>query len=151
MPTVRSEVWLARAEMESREPRIASLSCTSPAMKFLNCTISELSSLSRPAIVPSTEFRLSMVAPITWSRSARVLVSEAVLCSSWLRLPPSPWKICTTSAESLLMSVGLSAANSGLNPLNSTVRSSAGWVRLIGIVAPAGIRSRLPTPWVIEM
>ncbi len=83
-----------------------------------------------------------MTCPMTLSRSARVLVSEAVLVSSWLKLPPSPWKTWMTSAESLLMSAGDSAANSGLKPLNSTVRSSAGWVRFSGIVAFSG---RAPT------
>ena len=92
-----------------------------------------------------------MVSPMTWSRSARVLVSEAVLFSSSLRLPPSPWKIWTISPESLLMSAGLSAANSGLKPLNRTVRSRAGWVRLFGIVAFSRSRPRSPTPWVSWM
>ena len=35
------------------------------------------------------------------------------------------------------MSAGDSAANSGLKPLNSTVRSSAGLVRDSGMVAPS--------------
>ena len=35
------------------------------------------------------------------------------------------------------MSSGDSAWKSGLKPLNSTVRSSAGWVRSTGIVSPS--------------
>ena len=52
-------------------------------------------------------------------------------------------------AGQLLTSLGDSAANSGLNPLNSTVRSSAGWVRAqrdrraVGAARPAA-----PAPWV---
>ena len=151
IPTARSEVSLASAETESSEPRMASLSSTSPLMKSLNSMISSLSCLSRLESVSSTMFRLSIRSPITWSRSARVLVSDAVLCSSPLKLSPSPWKTEITSAESLLMSVGDSAWNNGLNPLNSTVRSSAGSVRSIGIVPSAGSRLRSPTPWVSWM
>ena len=106
MPTTRSEVSLASAETESSEPRMASRSWVSPPMKFLNWMIRSLSSLSRPASVFSTELRLSISSPITWSRSARVLVSEAVLVSRALKLPPSPWNTEISSAESLLMSEG---------------------------------------------
>ncbi len=120
-------------------------------MKFLNSTISSLSCLSRLASVPSTTLRLSIVSPMTLSRSASVLVSEAVFCSSALRLPPSPWNTEITSAESRLMSAGERAWKSGLKPLKSTDRSSAGMVRSIGMVASAGIRSRSPTPCVNEM
>ena len=49
------------------------------------------------------------------------------------------------------MSAGLSAWKSGLNPLNSTVRSSAGAVRAIGIVAPSASLLDEPTSWVRAM
>jgi len=49
------------------------------------------------------------------------------------------------------MSAGESASNSGLKPLNSTVRSSAGRVRDMGIVAPGDSESGPPTPWVSAM
>ena len=49
------------------------------------------------------------------------------------------------------MSAGVSAANSGLKPLNRTVRSSAGNVRSIGIVASSASIEVSPTPWVSEM
>ena len=49
------------------------------------------------------------------------------------------------------MSVGESAWNSGLKPLNSTVRSSAGVVRSTGIVASSGSRPVSPISWVSAM
>lgn len=48
------------------------------------------------------------------------------------------------SVASWLTSCGLSAANSGLKPFSSALRSSAGWVRDSGIVAPGF--SRVPSP-----
>ena len=42
------------------------------------------------------------------------------------------------SNDSWLTSLGESAWNSGLKPLNSAVRSSAGLVRSSGICAPSG-------------
>ena len=48
-------------------------------------------------------------------------------------MPPSPWSTCTSDPASWLTWSGVSAAKSGLNPLKSTVRSSAGAVRDIGI------------------
>ncbi len=142
---------MASDEIESSDPRMASLSLTSPVMKFLNSMMSSLSCLSRPASVARTSLRLVIRSPMTLSRSASVLVMDAVFVSSAFRLPPSPWKTEITSAESLLMSEGDSAAKSGLKPLNSTVRSRAGWVRSIGMVESSGIRSRSPTPWVKVM
>ena len=49
------------------------------------------------------------------------------------------------------MSAGDSAANSGLKPLNSTVRSSAGGSATIGMVASSLSTAGPPTPWVSEM
>ena len=49
------------------------------------------------------------------------------------------------------MSEGESAANSGLKPLKSRLRSRAGWVRLSGIVDWSGSSEVFPTPWVSEM
>ena len=87
-----------------------------------------------------------MVCPITWSRSARVEVSDAVWASSWSMLPPSPCSTWMISPESSLTSFGDSAAKSGLKPLKRASRSSAGWVRLTGMVAPAGIGAAEPVP-----
>ena len=64
-------------------------------------------------------------------------VSEAVWASRLSMVPPSPCSIWMISKESPLMSSGLSAVNSGLKPLNRTVRSSAGVVWSSGMVAPA--------------
>ena len=96
--------------------------------------------------MPSTSFRLVIVCPITWSRSARVEVSEAVWASSWSMLPPSPCSTWMISPDSSLTSFGDNAANSGLNPLKRTSRSSAGWVRLTGIVPPARSGAAEPVP-----
>jgi hypothetical protein len=49
------------------------------------------------------------------------------------------------------MSAGLSAWKSGLNPLKSTVRSSAGAVRAMGIVSPSDSLVDEPTSWVSAM
>ena len=44
------------------------------------------------------------------------------------------------------MSSGDSASKSGLKPLNSTVRSSAGWVCATGMVSPSPSSSSPPLP-----
>ena len=63
-------------------------------------------------------------------------VSDAVRASSELTVPPSPWSTWMISNDSWLMSFGLSAWNSGLKPLNTTVRFSGGRVWFTGMVAP---------------
>ena len=92
-----------------------------------------------------------MVRPMTSSRSARVEVSEAVLASSELMLPPSPCRTLMMLPDSSLTSLGDSAANSGLKPLNRTVRSRADWVWSRPIVAPSLRGVALPTSWVSAM
>ena len=62
--------------------------------------------------------------------------------------PPSPWRTEMICADSSLTSLGDSAANSGLKPLNSTVRSRAGRVRSFGIVWPSARVAALPGSWV---
>ncbi len=79
-----------------------------------------------------------MTSPITWSLPARVVVSEAVCASRLSTVPPSPCSTWMISWESVFTSSGDSAWNSGRNPLNSTVRSSAGLVRSSGITPPGG-------------
>ena len=77
--------------------------------------------------------------PMTSSRSASVVVSDAVCASSELTFPASPCSVLMISMAKELTSLGFSAANSGLNPLKSTVRSSAGWVCRSGMV-PFSVR-----------
>ncbi len=61
-------------------------------------------------------------------------------------LPASPCSVLMISIANELTSLGFRAANSGLKPLNSTVRSSAGWVWRSGIV-PFSVSRRLePAP-----
>ncbi len=75
-----------------------------------------------------------MTSPISWSRLASVLVSDAVLASRLWMVPPSPCSVRTMFIESSLTVLGSSAEKSGLKPLNSTVRSRAGLVCVIGMV-----------------
>ena len=49
------------------------------------------------------------------------------------------------------MSLGVSASNSGLKPLNSTVRSRAGEVWATGMVAPVGSLALSPISLLSEM
>ena len=74
----------------------------------------------------STVSRLSMTWPMTASRFATVLVSDAVCVSRLSIVPPSPCKRLDRSpARTLLTSAGVSAWNSGRKPLNNAVRSTA--------------------------
>ena len=86
--------------------------------------------------------RLPITSPISWSRSASVLVSDAVLASSPCTVPPSPWSTWTRFMLSSLTCSGGSASKSGLKPSKSVVRSSDGEVWSTGSVAPAS--SRVP-------
>jgi hypothetical protein len=72
------------------------------------------------------------------------LVSDAVVVRSESTVPPSPCRVLMISIDSLLVSAGVSAANSGLKPLNRVVRSSAGWVWSSPMVAPGGSGSPEP-------
>ncbi len=87
---------------------------------------------------------MSITEPISLSRSASVVVSEAVWTSRLLTVPPSPCSVLMISVASWLTSCGLSAANSGLKPFSSALRSSAGCVCDSGMVA-SGF-SRVPSP-----
>ena len=145
--------WLSSPAVSAASPLIevselpmATRSADSPETKRCSCTSSWSSWSSRASTVPSTVLRLLMVRPITASRSATDDVSEAVCASRLLMVPPSPCRTWMISPDSWLTSCGDSAANSGLNPLNSTVRSSAGWVRSIGMVAPGRSGSPAPAP-----
>ncbi len=66
-------------------------------------------------------------------------------------MPPSPCSTLITSKANWFTSAGVSAVNSGLKPLNSTDRSSAGAVRSLGMTPFAFIRSPPPTPSVSAM
>ena len=59
-------------------------------------------------------------------------------------MPPSPCRVLMISKANALTSSGFSAANSGLKPLNSTVRSRAGWVWRSGIVPFSVSRAARP-------
>ena len=78
-----------------------------------------------------------MTWPMTWSLSASVFVSCAVWVSRSETVGPSPWKTSIISADSSLICFGASAWNSGWKPLNRSVRSSAGAVRVIGMTVAA--------------
>ena len=58
-------------------------------------------------------------------------------------VPPWPWKIVMIDCAMLLTLSGSSARNSGRNPPINASRSSAGSVRSIGMVPPAGSRLSL--------
>ena len=88
-----------------------------------------------------------MVRPMTASRSAIADVRLAVLREQGVHVPPSPCRVWMSRPESSLTSLGESAAKSGLKPLKSTVRSSAGWVRDSGIVEPSASGAGAPAPW----
>ena len=62
----------------------------------------------------------------------------------------SPDDVNQLSYELVQVFQGEGASKSGLKPLKSTVRSSAGVVRDTGIVEPAGSRRVPPTSWVSE-
>ena len=87
-----------------------------------------------------------MVRPMTASRSASVDVSEAVWPSSEFTSPPSPCSVLMISIANALTSCGFSAANSGLKPLNRTVRSRAGWVCRSGMVPCSASARPEPAP-----
>ena len=55
-------------------------------------------------------------------------------------VPPWPWKIVMIDWAMVLTLSGSSARNSGRKPPISASRSSAGSVRSIGMVPPAGSR-----------
>ena len=76
------------------------------------------------------------------------MVTDAVWPSRLSTVPPSPWNTWTISKLSWLRSAGDRASNSGLKPLKSTVRSRAGLVFSIGIVASSASTFWLPTSWV---
>ena len=88
-----------------------------------------------------------MTSPMSWSRSARALVNDAVWLIRPPIVPPSPWSTRTRFIERSLTSPGCSAWNSGWNPLNSSVRFRAGWVRDVGMVAPSGSLAAPGLPW----
>ena len=133
------------------EAPIVVRSAARPEMKRWSWSISSLRAASWASTVPSTVLRLEIVRPMTSSRSARVEVSDAVLDSSELMLPPSPCRTLMMLLDSSLTSFGDSAANSGLKPLNSTVRSRADWVWSSPRVAPSLSGVELPTSWVSAM
>ena len=119
--------------------------CARPLTSCWSDTIRPDSRSSRALTVSRTVFRLVISEPITASRSAMVEVSDAVRASRELTVPPSPWRTWMISKESWLMSFGFSAWNSGLKPLNTTVRFSGGRVWLTGTVAP-GRQHRVHRP-----
>ena len=86
-----------------------------------------------------------MTRPMSWSRSASALVSDAVWVIRLPIVPPSPWSTLTRFSDSWLTSVGVSAWKSGWKPLNSSVRFSAGVVCETGMVPPSA--SRLAPGW----
>ena len=119
------------------EAPMVSRSAARPDTNRWSWSMSSLSAASCSSTVPSTVLRLLIVRPMTSSRSARVEVRDAVLASSELMLPPSPCRTLMMLPDSSLTSLGDSAANSGLNPLNRTVRSRADWVWSSPMVAPS--------------
>ena len=131
--------------MVSASP-IALRSAASPDTNACNWAIVSDSLSSRLFSVSRTLLRLVMTRPMTASRSASALVSDAVCPSRLATVPPSPWNTWMISYASLFTSSGDSAVNSGRNPLNSTVRSSAGLVCESGIVAPGDNRFMSPGP-----
>jgi hypothetical protein len=147
----RSAVCAVSELMLVSEAPMALRSAERPEMNRWSWSISSLKAASWASTVPRTALRLVMVRPMTSSRSARVEVSDAVLASSELTLPPSPCRTLMISPDSSLTSLGDSAANSGLNPLNSTVRSSADWVWSSPMVAPSLSGAAPPTSCVRAM
>ena len=143
-------VSLTRPAVDSASPAmfvsdapIASRSSASPLTNRCSSSSSVESWRSRSSTVSSTALRLSIVRPMTSSRSASVVVSDAVCDSSEFTFPASPCSVLMISMAKELTSSGFSAANSGLNPLKSTVRSRAGWVWRSGMV-PFSVRVRPP-------
>ena len=138
----RSATTTVRSEMLSSELPMVLRSRARSAIQRCSSVTRVLSSWCRWSTVSSVWVRLLTTWPISSSRSARLLVSEAVLDSSSSMVPPSPWSTCTRFMLSSLTCFGSSAWNSGWKPLNSVVRSSAGAVWATGMVAPAS--SRVP-------
>ena len=138
----RSATTTVRSEMLSSELPMVLRSRARSAIQRWSSLTSVFSSWCRWSTVSRVWVRLLTTWPISSSRSARLLVSEAVLDSSSWMVPPSPCRTCTRFMLSSLTCFGSSAWNSGWKPLNSVVRSSAGVVWPTGMVAPAS--SRVP-------
>ena len=102
----RSAVSAVRELMLVSEAPIVVRSAARPEMNRWSWSISSLRAASWASTVPSTVLRLEIVRPMTSSRSARVEVSEAVLDSSELMLPPSPCRTLMMLLESSLTSFG---------------------------------------------
>ena len=143
-------VAVVRSLMPTIDWPIALRSCAKPAASRLSCSTS-CESWSPLSSVSSTVERLVMTRPMTASRSASVLVSEAVRCIRLSTVPPSPCSVCTSSKATWLVDCGSSAWKSGRKPLNRTVRSRALRVWASGIVVPAAAGSGEPGPSVTAM
>lgn len=126
-------------------------SVDSPEITRRSCFSSPEKRPPRSSSVFSTELRLSITDPISSSRSASVVVSDAVCARRLFTVPPSPCRVLMISVASWLTSFGLSAANSGLKPFSSALRSSAGWVLDSGMVPPGRSRVLSPAPSVSAM
>ena len=125
-----------RPERLDTEAPMALRSWERLVIQSLSWTTSCASWVCRSSTVLSIAERLSITCPMSSSRSASALVSEAVLLIRLPMVPPSPWSTLTRFIESWLTSLGVSAWNRGWNPLNSSVRFRAGVVRETGMVPP---------------
>ena len=117
--------------------------CRSPARPWVSLPSSRIStprSCRWAAVVSITTDMLVITRPITSSRSARWLVSFAVCAIRSLIVGPWPCSTAVIWVASLFTSAGRSRSKSGLNALNSAVRSRPGLVRETGIVAPGESR-----------
>jgi hypothetical protein len=113
-------------------------SSASPLTRRCSVTRVVSSCPERSPTTVRTWLRLVIISPITWSRSASVEVSRAVLDNRLSMVPPSPWKTEMIWPLSALTSCGSRNWNSGWKPLNSRVRSSAGVVWSRSKVYPTG-------------
>lgn len=142
----RPEVASVSPSMPASDAPIGLRSAERPEISRCSCLRRPEKRASRLSRVPSTVLRLSITDPISSSRSAIVVVSDAVCASRLLTVPPSPCRVLMISVASWLTSSGLSAANNGLNPPSRALRSSAGFVLASGITPPGSRRVPSPAP-----
>ena len=113
----RPAVALVRLAMAEMALPIGCRSAASPETSCCSVLTRPASSPLRVLTVCSTELRLPITSPMTWSLVASVVVSEPTVATSWVMLGLSPWKIWMISLESWLTSPGGQRLEQRLEPV----------------------------------